>query len=64
MATNGDGEEEPKAPELGVFRLSIQDNPGGWGPLGIPEQFRELPFQHFAKGDKIGASKCLLFGLG
>lgn len=32
----------------------IQDNPDGWGPVGVLEQFKKLPFQPFNKADKIG----------
>ena len=26
-----------------------QDNNDGWGPLGIPEQYKDLPYQPFSK---------------
>lgn len=32
----------------------IQDNPNGWGPCSIPEQFKDMPYQPFAKSDWIG----------
>lgn len=32
----------------------IQDNPTGWGPSNIPEQFRDMPYQPFNKSDRIG----------
>lgn len=33
----------------------IQDNPDGWGPLDeIPEQFKDMPYQPFSKGDRLG----------
>ena len=31
----------------------IVDNLDGWGPSTIPEQFKELPYKPFNKGDKI-----------
>jgi len=32
----------------------IQDNPNGWGPVGIPAKFKDMPYQPFSKGDRLG----------
>jgi len=32
----------------------IQDNPSGWGPNDPPEQFKDLPYAPFSKGDRLG----------
>lgn len=32
----------------------IQDNPTGWGPCTIPKQFKDIPYQPFSKGDRLG----------
>lgn len=32
----------------------IQDNPMGWGPCEMPDQFRDMPYQPFSKGDRLG----------
>jgi len=32
----------------------IQDNPNGWGPSDPPEQFKDLPYAPFSKGDRLG----------
>lgn len=32
----------------------IQDNPHGWGPCEMLDQFREMPYQPFSKGDRLG----------
>nr|CAI5860250.1 unnamed protein product [Callosobruchus analis] len=32
----------------------IQDNPNGWGPCEVPEQFKDMPYQPFSKGDRLG----------
>lgn len=32
----------------------IQDNPNGWGPCELPEQFKDMPYQPFSKGDRLG----------
>jgi len=32
----------------------IQDNPNGWGPNDPPEQFKDLPYAPFSKGDRLG----------
>jgi len=32
----------------------IQENTDGWGPVEVPEQFREMPYQPFSKGDRLG----------
>ena len=32
----------------------IQDNPDGWGPCELPEQFKDMPYQPFSKGDRLG----------
>jgi len=33
---------------------TIQDNPTGWGPCSMPEIFKDMPYQPFAKGDRLG----------
>jgi len=33
---------------------AIQDNPGGWGPCQLPKQFKDMPYQPFSKGDRLG----------
>ncbi|XP_070581270.1 eukaryotic translation initiation factor 3 subunit D-like [Ptychodera flava] len=33
---------------------TIQDNAYGWGPCEIPEQFKDMPYQPFSKGDRLG----------
>lgn len=32
----------------------IQDNPLGWGPVGVPSKFENMPYQPFSKGDRLG----------
>ena len=32
----------------------IQDNPSGWGPCAVPEQLKDMPYQPFSKGDRLG----------
>ncbi|GFS09600.1 eukaryotic translation initiation factor 3 subunit D [Elysia marginata] len=32
----------------------IQDNPNGWGPNEIPEQFKDMPYQPFSKDVRLG----------
>nr|CAD7457882.1 unnamed protein product [Timema tahoe] len=32
----------------------IQDNATGWGPCDMPEQFKDMPYQPFSKGDRLG----------
>lgn len=32
----------------------IQDNPSGWGPAELPDQFKDMPYQPFSKGDRLG----------
>lgn len=32
----------------------IQDNPDGWGPCCVPTAFKDIPYQPFSKGDRIG----------
>jgi len=34
--------------------LDIQDNPNGWGPCEMPDQFRDMPYQPFSKADRLG----------
>lgn len=33
---------------------AIQENPGGWGPCSVPEQYKDMPYQPFSKGDRLG----------
>lgn len=32
----------------------IQDSQHGWGPCDAPEQFKDLPYAPFSKGDRLG----------
>ncbi|CAH1795586.1 unnamed protein product [Owenia fusiformis] len=32
----------------------IQDNTTGWGPSEVPEQFKDMPYQPYSKGDRLG----------
>ena len=32
----------------------IQDNPMGWGPRDVPEQYKDMPYAPFSKGDRLG----------
>ncbi|KAL4240694.1 Eukaryotic translation initiation factor 3 subunit D [Mactra antiquata] len=32
----------------------IQENEMGWGPSNVPEKFKDMPYQPFAKGDRLG----------
>lgn len=32
----------------------VQDNPNGWGPCSLPEQFKDMPYQQFSKNDRLG----------
>lgn len=32
----------------------IHENPSGWGPCEVPEQFKDTPYQPFSKGDRMG----------
>jgi hypothetical protein len=38
----------------------IHDNESGWGPTGIPEQFKDMPYQPYAKSDRLGKVSCEL----
>lgn len=37
----------------------INDNALGWGPCAVPDQFKDMPYQPFSKGDRLG--KVLFF---
>ena len=45
----GDLEELPRFEAPG-----IQENANGWGPCDMPEQFKDMPYQPFSKGDRLG----------
>ncbi|XP_071106737.1 eukaryotic translation initiation factor 3 subunit D-like [Haliotis cracherodii] len=32
----------------------IQDNPTGWGPCQVPDQFKDMPYQPFSKDVRLG----------
>ncbi|XP_046392789.1 eukaryotic translation initiation factor 3 subunit D isoform X1 [Ischnura elegans] len=49
--------EEPAVPveEIAHFKAPvIQDNVNGWGPCDVPDQFKDMPYQPFSKGDRLG----------
>ena len=33
---------------------NVEDNKEGWGPTGIPEQYRDVPFLPYSKGERLG----------
>ena len=35
----------------------ISENPSGWGPCTVPDQFKDMPYQPFSKGDRLGKVK-------
>lgn len=37
----------------------IQENLTGWGPCEMPDQFKDMPYQPFSKGDRLG--KVIIF---
>ena len=39
----------------------IQDNPTGWGPNKIPDQFKDMPYQHFSKDVRLGKVNMFYF---
>ena len=46
-------EENPR--QFGAFLFpQIHDNSDGWGPSGVPEQFKDTPYQPFSKDDRLG----------
>lgn len=41
--------------EFAVFeKPKLQYNEFGWGPLSVPETFRDMPYQPFSKSDRLG----------
>ncbi|ELU10502.1 hypothetical protein CAPTEDRAFT_156498 [Capitella teleta] len=32
----------------------IVDNPTGWGPVDVPERYKDMPYAPFSKGDRLG----------
>ena len=32
----------------------VVNNPVGWGPISIPEKYRDIPYQPFSKSDNLG----------
>lgn len=51
MPDNSVGDQE----EVPHFKQPIvQDNATGWGPCDMPEQFKDMPYQPFSKGDRLG----------
>eukprot|EP00850_Spirogloea_muscicola_P016839 SM000140S00588 [mRNA] locus=s140:76311:80526:- [translate_table: standard] len=41
-------------PGLAFEVPALSDNPDGWGPMELPEQFRDVPYAPFSKGDRLG----------
>ncbi|OXU23485.1 hypothetical protein TSAR_016887 [Trichomalopsis sarcophagae] len=36
------------------IRPMVQNNPDGWGPCELPDQFKDIPYQPFSKSDRLG----------
>lgn len=48
-------EETPQKEEpVHFLEPAIQNNPDGWGPYELPDQFKDIPYQPFSKGDRLG----------
>lgn len=45
-------ESEQNKPRF-VFPI-VHENPSGWGPCEVPEQFKDTPYQPFSKRDRLG----------
>ena len=58
MATETEGiQKVPSTPLSPVARFvfpQIQDNPNGCGPIEVPGQFKDTPYQPFSKDDRLG----------
>nr|XP_008198322.1 PREDICTED: eukaryotic translation initiation factor 3 subunit D [Tribolium castaneum] len=50
--TMTDGQSAVEVPKF--VAPVIQDNPTGWGPCELPDQFKDMPYQPFSKGDRLG----------
>lgn len=59
MITTEEKVEEPQEPEVHFQAPAIQNNPDGWGPCELPDQFRDIPYQPFSKGDRLGKVRIL-----
>lgn len=44
----------PKEEVAHFLAPAIQHNPDGWGPCELPDQFKDIPYQPFSKGDRLG----------
>ena len=40
----------------------IQDNPDGWGPTDLPPKYKDMPYQPFSKGDRLGKVRIIASG--
>jgi translation initiation factor 3 subunit D len=48
-------EDTVQKEEISHFHApAIQHNPDGWGPCELPDQFKDIPYQPFSKGDRLG----------
>lgn len=48
-------EDDAKKDKIAHFVApAVQNNSTGWGPCEMPEQFRDIPYQPFSKGDRLG----------
>jgi len=48
-------EDTVQKEEISRFHApAIQHNPDGWGPCELPDQFKDIPYQPFSKGDRLG----------
>ncbi|XP_057323475.1 eukaryotic translation initiation factor 3 subunit D-like [Microplitis mediator] len=55
MTLTDEKEAEPVVETEVHFQApAIQNNPDGWGPCELPDQFRDIPYQPFSKGDRLG----------
>ena len=54
MATETHKVPTPLSPVARFVFPQIQDNPNGWGPIEVPEQFKDTPYQPFSKDDRLG----------
>lgn len=62
MITTEDKDEEAREAARAHFVApAIQNNIDGWGPCELPDQFKDIPYQPFSKGDRLGKVSKILY---
>lgn len=53
-SSTSDGEAQVRKGPVSFPSLDVEFSSESWGPMRVPERYRDMPFAPFSKGDRLG----------